>query len=61
MVVLRRSCRGDFIEESMLSNWFVKSLMAELGLLNFCGVPNCCFEEVSVLGVCPDMLKGCTF
>ena len=50
MVVFRISLGGDFMDESKLSMWVVKSLTAELGLLNFCGVGTY-LDDDSVLGV----------
>jgi len=50
IVVFKASFGGDFIEESRDSICVVKSLTAELGLLNFQGVPFM-DEAVSVLGV----------
>lgn len=59
IVVFSESFEGDFMEESKLSIWVVRSLTAEFGLLNFFGVPPC-LESDSLRGVCGGITNGLT-
>ena len=59
MLELWLSLPGELIDVFMPSNDCVRSLMAEPGDLNFCGVPLFLLDK-SVLGVCCGIMNGFT-